>query len=159
MELIGYALGAIAVVAAIIFAFVILVKLFTNYVISRLISIALSIAAIAVALIAGNEVYTKLTPMIILSAIAWLFFIGPVVFQVHYDGSIDWERKGEGHWVSTPRTTGGFIANCIGAFVFFSCAYVMLGEDYPAIFFFFPLAFLIMDLLMMIPVIKSWFKS
>ena len=158
MELIGYALGAIAVIAALIFVFVIIVKLFTNYVISRIISIGLSIAALVVALAAGDEVFARLTPMIILTALAWLFYIGPVVFDVHWDGSYEFEWVSDTKVVQTPRTTGGFIANLIGSLVFFSCAYFMLGEDYPAVFFFFPLAFLILNLIMMIPVIKSLFK-
>lgn len=159
MEFIGYALGAIAVIAAIIFILVLIVKLFTNYVISRIISIGISIAAIIVALVAGDEVFARLTPMIILTSLSWLFFIGPVVFDVHWDGSYEHTRVSDTTVVSTPKTTGGFIANLVGSLVFFSCAYFMLGEDYPAVFFFFPLAFLIMDLFMLFPVIKSCFKS
>ena len=146
MEFIGPALGIVAAIAVVIFVLVIIVKLFLNYVISKIISASLSLIALIVAVAAGNDVYNSLIPLLLLTTFSWLFFIGPRVFDVEWDGaSYHFDLVSDTRVDMTPKTTGGFLGNAFGALMFFGLSFFIFGEDYPVVFFLMPVALLLIN--------------
>jgi hypothetical protein len=119
MEHLDEVIGIIFIIIAIIFAVKFVVFLFTNYLISRILSIVISLAQIIMAFGISGKVDMLgdfMFSAIVLTALAWLFFIGPNVFDIEWDGSFDIRETFSGYR-ATPHMTGGFISNAIGALI------------------------------------------
>ena len=85
MEYIFGALIIIAAILLIIFVIRFIVSLFMNFIISRILSAFFSIVAVIAALCYGEHVSEVWPFMLILTTLAWLFCIGPTVFDVEWD--------------------------------------------------------------------------
>lgn len=149
MEAFGIAIAIVAVIAVIILAIILVRLLFTNFMISRVISLACAAAGLICAfIIAGTEGGAPEVPVAYGIAFwtgifGWCFFIGPVIFDVEWDGTftIDWD-SGE----ITPGRTGGFIMNFVGTAVVFFIIYGMLGTESAVPFFIPPIGYLIANI-------------
>ena len=147
---------ALAVVGGII-VIVLVLKfirfLFTCFVVSRF----LSFACIIVAMIFGGFVVSSadsgtlsldaVAGSFITTVFAWMFFIGPVVFDVEWDGSftLDFDTGD-----LTPNTVGGFFFNLFIAAVGAALLYFFLGDSFLPIFFVVPILLLIGNVIMII---------
>ena len=97
--------------------------LFTNYVTSRVLCAISVIWAIVNIWTNPEEILSSL----ILTTVSWLFFIGPTVFDVEWDGTWDITPTSDG-WKASPSMTGGFISNAIISFLV-SCIPLFFGTD------------------------------
>lgn len=141
MELIGSALGIILLIIIIILIVKFIRFLFLNWLVSRILSMLTAFISLVVTLAGAN-----FWACVILTAASWCFYIGPVIFDVEYDGtySIDWNSTYD-HATVTPRTTGGFFFNVIIAVVVVSGAYAILGSEYPVTYVLLPLGLLALN--------------
>lgn len=143
MELITGALGIILVIAVIVVIIKFIKFLFTNLIVSRIISAVCALISIIVCLLDGS-----LIAQIILSAATWCFFIGPVIFDVHYDpNELEvYSRDSDGNVESFgPKKTGGFLANVIGSLVTIGIIYFISSESFPAVLLVLPIILLLLD--------------
>lgn len=141
----GIAIAIVAVIAGIVLAIVLVRILFTNFMISRVLSIACAVANLVCAFIisgAGEAAEAPVAYGIALwtGILGWCFLIGPVIFDVEWDGTftIDWD-SGE----ITPGRTGGFIGNVVGTILVFFLLYGLIGQETTVIFYLPPIAYLI----------------
>ena len=83
----------------------------------------------------------------ITTVFAWMFFIGPVVFDVEWDGSftLDFDTGD-----LTPNTVGGFFFNLFIAAAGAALLYFFLGDSFLPIFFVVPILLLIGNVIMII---------
>ncbi len=117
-------LGIIILIILIVLLIKFVKFLFTNYIISRIICAIMGIAAIISSFAAGK---TFIVP-VILTALSWLFFIGPTVFHVEWDGTWNISSTSSG-WKATPNMTGGFISNAVIALVVAFAVPLIFGAD------------------------------
>lgn len=135
-------IGGIILLFIIGIAFVILMRfLFLNWLMSRILCIVAAIISIIAAVPNGYELVS-----VFMTALSWCFFIGPVIFDVEYDGTYT------GRWNSdytelhiTPNQKGGFWANSIGALIVTAFIYLGIGPSFRAIFFIVPLLLIGID--------------
>ena len=141
----GIAIAIVAVIAGIVLAIVLVRLLFTNFMISRVLSIGCAIANLICAFIISGAGGVEDVPAAYGIAfwtgiLGWCFLIGPVIFDVEWDGTftIDWD-SGE----ITPGRTGGFIGNVLGTILVFFILYGMIGTESAVIFYIPPIGYLI----------------
>ena len=140
MEAIGTAIGVVFLIVAIILIVKFVKMLFTSDIISRVLSMACTLICLIagiVSCLSGDEPPAgALWTGMVTAVFGWLFFIGPVVFDIEWDGTykIDWDR-GE----VRPGWRGGFIMNFIGAALVIFFLYGMLGQDFPSIYVIVPI--------------------
>ena len=150
MEYLGVAIGIVVALIVVILIIRFIVFLFTNFFISRLFSIGTAIASLMVAFslveATGEKRTECLFMAIIFTSLSWLFLIGPVVFDVRWDGSWDWRETATG-WNVRPRMTGGFIGNALGALAFSAGIYFFIGSSTGVVFFLLPLLLLLGNLI------------
>ena len=147
----GIAIAVVAGIAGIVLAIVLVRILFTNFMISRVLSIACAVAGLICALIisgAGDVADVPVASGIAFwtGVLGWCFLIGPVIFDVDWDGTftIDLD-SGE----ITPGRTGGFIGNFVGTLLIFFIIYGMLGSDgFTAIYYIPPIGYIIANAIM-----------
>lgn len=141
MEYIFGALIIIVSILLIIFVIGFIMFLFKNFIISRILSAFFSIVAVIVAFCYGEHVSEVWPFMLILTTLAWLFCIGPTVFDVEWDGTydIDWERG-----TATKHETGGFFGNAVSCALVCGISYIIFGAS-PLVFFFFPIGILVLN--------------
>lgn len=139
-----YALTALLILVGIV-ALVLIVRfikfLFSNYLVSRFLSIGSSVANLIVAFAIDGEGEGVVVAALVLSVLAWLFFIGPAVCEVHWDGTfhIDYERGR-----ITPGQTLGLIGNAVVSTIVF---FILYGAaESPVIFFLVPMAILLLNI-------------
>lgn len=120
--------------------------LFRNFIVSRVLSIGCAIAAFVMAFTVTNAGGTVPEALVIADTVvtvfAWLFFIGPVVFDVVWDGSFDITAGFTGYR-ATPHMVGGFFAHLAISTVVVGIAYFLLGPDIPALYFLLPIGILL----------------
>ena len=145
MEAIGSAIGIIIFIIAVILIIKFIKMLFTNFLISRILSAVCAFICLISGLV--NCLGSQPTPGalwtgMVTAVFGWLFFIGPVVFDIEWDGTynINWETG-----KVTPGWQGGFIMNFIGAALVVFFLYCMLAQDMPAIYIVVPLGLGIMN--------------
>ena len=141
MELLGGALGIIALIVVIILVVRFIRFLFLNYIISRILSTVAAILSLIFALAGFNVI-----ACIVASVLAWCFFIGPVIFDVTYDGTVSYRKISDGHWEKKANTSGGFFGNVIGATLVIGFLYFLVGQEFPVIMFVIPLAIILMNI-------------
>ena len=146
----GIAIAVVVGIALIVLAIVLVRILFTNFMISRVISIGCAVAGLICAFIisgsGGVEDASVAYGIAFWTGIfGWCFFIGPVIFDVEWDGTftIDWD-SGE----VTPGRTGGFIANFVGTLIVFFVIYGMIGTESAFIFYIPPIIYLVANAVM-----------
>ena len=140
---------AAAIVGAIIFIVlgVVLIRfLFTSFLLSRILCFAGAITSIVLAYFiikTPDNLWNLIIGTTISTALSWLFFIGPVVFDVEWDGSftLDFDT-GE----LEPNMVGGFFMNAIGAVGVSALLYMLLGQAFLAIFFILPILMIIVNI-------------
>ena len=142
-----YALTALLVLLGIVVVVLIVrfIKfLFSNYLVSRFLSIGTSVANIIVAFAITGGSEGAVVAAIVLSVLAWLFFIGPAVCEVHWDGTfrIDYERG-----TITPGQTLGLIGNAVVSTIVFFFLYGAAASESPVIFFLVPMAILLLNII------------
>ena len=140
------ALGIIAGIVIIILIIKFIIFLFTNFLISRILCTVLSLIALFMgfSITGSSDPGETVMADVIVTTFAWLFYIGPVVFDVHWTGSWDISETWSGYSV-TPRMTGGFFGNLIGAGIVVFICYGMLAMDIPALFFVLPIGILLLN--------------
>lgn len=120
--------------------------LFRNFIISRVLSVGCAIASFVMAFTvtdtAGTVPETLIIADTVVTVLAWLFFIGPVVFDVVWDGSFDITAGFTGYR-ATPHMVGGFFAHLAVSAVVVGIAYFLLGSDLPALYFLLPIGILL----------------
>ena len=146
----GIAIAIVAVIAGIVLAIVLVRILFTNFMISRVLSIACAVAGLICAFVisgAGDIADVPVASGIAFwtGVLGWCFLIGPVIFDVEWDGTfhIDWD-SGE----ITPGRTGGFIGNVLGTILVFFILYGMIGTETAVIFYLPPIGYIIANAIM-----------
>lgn len=139
----GVFLIAISIVGIIIFLVlaVILIRfLFTSFVLSRILCFAAAIASFVLAFFIiktpDDFNWTLVIATTATTAFSWMFFIGPIIFDVDWDGSftLDFDTG-----TLEPNMVGGFFMNTIGAFGVSALLYMLLGQEFLAIFFILPI--------------------
>ena len=141
----GIAIAIVAVIAGIVLAVVLVRILFTNFMISRVLSIACAVAGLICAFIISGAGKAEAAPVaqgiaFWTGVLGWCFLIGPVIFDVEWDGTftIDWD-SGE----ITPGRTGGFIGNVVGTIIVVAILYFLIGAETTVIFYLPPIGYLI----------------
>ena len=155
MGVLGVALIAVAVIVVVALLIIFIRFLFLSYIISRILSFGCAIAAFIMAffIAKGTGGMGILLADIIISTLAYMFWIGPVIFDVEWDGSFDIDfDRGE----LTPRTTGGFFMNTVSSLILVGGLYLFLGGDFPAIFFIIPILELILNVGLLIYARINW---
>ena len=139
MELIGSALGIILLIIVIILIVKFIRFLFLNWFVSRILSIVTAFISLLVAL-GGADFWA----CVLLTAASWCFFIGPVIFDVEYDGtySVSWNDTYDRATV-TPNKTGGFFFNVALSIVVVTIIYIIFGSEYPVVYVLLPLGLLV----------------
>lgn len=154
MEYVGISLGIIVSIVIVVLLIKLIKFLFTNFIISRIFSIGNSVAALIIALSTGEEVYKSFVPMLILTTLSWLFFIGPVVFDVEWDGTFDLDfDSGE----ITAGTSGGFLMNTFISLIICGGSYMIFGSESPVVFFLFPIALLVGNAIFIFVMVRNIF--
>ena len=150
MEYLGVAIGIVLGLVAIVLVIRFIVFLFTNFFFSRLFSIGFAVASLVTAFklteATGEQRGGCLIMAIIFTSASWLFLIGPVVFDVTWDGSWDVTETFSG-WNVRPKMTGGFIGNAVGALLFSGAIYFFIGSEFAVVFFVLPLLLLLGNLI------------
>lgn len=139
-------LGVILLIVMIVLIVKFVIFIFTNWMISRILCFVCGgIALLCAFPVAGSMAANGMgdgNPLGIVCMIAtifeWLFYIGPVVFDVEWDGTYSITETWNGYEVR-PNQTGGFIANFITAAIIVFIAYGAIGPEFPAIFFILPI--------------------
>ena len=141
MELISTAFCIIALVVAIMLVVKFVRFLFLNWIVSRILSTATAFIALFVTL-SGAGFWT----CVLLTAASWCFFIGPIIFDVEYDGtySVNWNSSYD-HANVTPNKTGGFFFNVIMAIAVVAIVYVIFGSEYPVVYILLPLGMFVLN--------------
>lgn len=142
MEWFGIAIGAILAIVLVVLVIKFIRFLFTNFVISRVFSIGCAIAALISAFVIvgkGENMGTAISVIIWTTIFSYLFFIGPTVFDVEWDGTFDFDLD-TGRF--SPGTVGGFFASFFVAGIISLFLYT-IAYDWPAMYFMPSLALLI----------------
>ena len=137
MEFILPALGVILLIFIVVMIVRFVKFIFTNYLVSRILSLVCGVISLIFAFptmgaLASGDTYEMAMVCILASVFQWLFYIGPVVFDVEWDGTWRFTETSYGY-EATPNMTGGFIANFIGAAIIAFIAYMAIGPEFPAI--------------------------
>lgn len=139
MEFIGPAIGVIIMIAIIVLIVKFVVFIFTNWFVSRILcficcGISLISAFPCMSAIANGSTVTEGIGIlcIIGTVFSWLFYIGPVVFDVEWDGTYSVTETSYGYEIK-PNQTGGFIGNFVGALIIVFILYGAIGSEFPAI--------------------------
>ena len=152
MEYLGAAIGIIVAIVLIVLIIKFIMFLFLNYIISRILSLGTGIASLIVAFSissayeSGADASGSVIAAIILTALSWLFFIGPVVFDVEWDGTFSVTETYSGYEVS-PNMRGGFIGNALGALLVSGAVYLIFGSESPIVFFLLPLLIILITVI------------
>ena len=139
--MLGAALGIIAIIVVIFLIIKFIRFLFLNYIVSRILSTVSALVSVIMALMEFDVV-----GCIIASVLAWCFFIGPVIFDVTYDGMVTYRRISDDVWEGKANKSGGFFSNVIGAFVVIGLLYAFAAQEYPVIMVVVPLGILLINL-------------
>lgn len=139
--MLGTALGIIAIIVVIVLIVKFIRFLFLNYILSRILSTVAALVSVVMALIGFNVI-----GCIIASVLAWCFFIGPIIFDVTYDGTVTYTKVSDTVWEGKANKSGGFFSNVIGAFVVIGILYAAASEEFPAIMVVIPLGILLINL-------------
>lgn len=142
MDFFGSALGIIAMIVVIVLIVKFIRFLFLNWIISRILSATAAFISLLVTLGGAN-----FWVCVILTALSWCFFIGPVIFDVEYDGTYDvrWDSNYENATI-TPNKTGGFFFNVIMSIIVVALIYGVFGSESPVVFIVLPLGLLLMNI-------------
>ena len=116
---------------------------FANFFLSKILSIIFAVIGAIASIISymnfhphsdGGTVSTEATFAFLIPAgialvlvpLAWMLYIGPSIFDVEWDGTVDISIYPWGEEI-TPRETGGFLGNLIISFVIYLVCYLMGG--------------------------------
>lgn len=159
MEIFLNVLLILGVIVGIILVMLLIRFLFTSLIISRILSTGCSIASICmVAAVASAEASKtseggSLLGGLITLICAYMFFIGPIVFDVEWDGSFDITETFTSITVE-PHMVGGFIGNlaaaAVGAFILYT-----VFADNLAVLIVVPVLMIIANLVTVIVIIKN----
>ena len=129
-------LGLVLAIVALILCVIFVKFLFTNFIISRILSIGTSLWAINIGTKIMEQGFQDLWIMsTVITTISWLFCVGPRIFDVEYDGTYNYDdRTGD----ITPNITGGFIGNAIVSLILCGAIYLLLGSEYLDTFYALP---------------------
>lgn len=155
MGALGIALIAVAVIVVAVLLIIFIRFLFLNYIISRILSFGCTIASFVLAffLLKDNASAGMLIADIILSTLAYMFFVGPVIFDVEWDGSLNFDfDTGDIRF----GTTGGFIMNTVASLGVVGGLYLFLSSGFPAIFFIVPILIFILNIGLLIYARVNW---
>ncbi len=141
---------------ALVLIFKLIKFLFTNFIISRIISVVLCIVSFILAFSIESNVddaYNLVMVDLFTTIFSWLFYIGPVVFDVEWDGTYNVVETYDGYEIQ-PNMVGGFIGNFIGAAIIAAIAYLLIGPEFTLVFYGIPAIILIMNVSMIIKVFR-----
>ena len=158
MGYVGIALGIIIAIVVVILLLKFVRFLFTGVLVSRILSIGTGIAALVMAFKIANGAQETFTACAIastiLTSLSWLFCIGPVVFDVEWDGTFNYDV---GQSKLEPNMIGGFLFNAFIALLISGGAYAIFGTDSPVVFFLLPIALLFINAIFVIRMLRNSF--
>ena len=145
-EWIFISLAVLAVIALIFFASKIIVFLFSNWIVAKIISVASSVGAF----IAGISCFKDHTdnsaiwPLMIFTVLAYMFAISEMVFDTHFDG---WKvyQVDENVFDFIKSEAGGFFGNLAFSIAIVLVGYFLLAMMIPAFYFIIPILILVMN--------------
>ena len=153
MELheIFYGLPEIAQIALVIIGIIFAIKfikfLFTNWFISRILSLAVAAFTLMNVISLGDNLHVgHALPLGILCAISYMIWFGPSLFTVQYE-SVDLGVDSFGNSITFVRETGGFlIAVIFTTVISYAINYVLLGMSGGKLALVVPVILIIMNL-------------
>ena len=118
--------------------------LFTSFLVSRLLSFVASITGFILAFFVDYGTEGITIASVVLAALSWLFFIGPAVCEVEWDGTF-WFDFETGH--ITPGQTLGLIGNAIvSAIIFFFIYAFGSAMLFKVVFYLVPMALFLLNI-------------
>lgn len=155
MGFLGQALLIILGIVVLVLIVKLIVFLFTNFVSSRIISIIFAIAALIMAFtVADKGIEGNYWTITILTTLSYIFLIGPVIFDVDWDGSYDVTIT-DSTIEFTPRTTGGLLFHTLLGLLVIGGIYLALGTTFTAVFFLLPILVLLANGGLIIMMVRS----